>query len=162
MFDSDAPLERLPDESVKANSALLAYASLGPGRSLEKLRQKYGKNAAYTRQLERWSSQHNWQERIKIYDTEMAREHQRRISEQYLRDLEEHRDRYGQTGKELYVVSRVLLGKLAQAMQDDELPLNTASLHAVVRSLQLSVELEAHSLSLDRLLPMLDVADKNG
>jgi hypothetical protein len=159
-IDPRKPLARLPGETPKAHNALLVYAELGSDRSLEKTRQALGKDSAgYVRTLETWSSQHRWQERVALHDALLAQERQRRITEDYLEDIQEHQERYRHTGRELFAVSRMLLSKIAQAAKDDEMPMNAATLHALVRGFQISAELEAHSLSLDRLLPMLDYAD---
>lgn len=153
-------LEQLPDESGRAFNALSRYAEMGTERSLEKLRQDLGKNASYTRQLELWSAKYQWQDRVRSYDAVMAELAQKQASEEYLAQVKEHRDRYRQTGKELHALARVLLGRVATAMQNDELPpMNVATLNTLVRCIQLSGNIEAHALSLDRLLPLLDADD---
>jgi hypothetical protein len=154
------PLDRLPNESAKAHKALLIYADLGSDRSLEKTRQALGKDSAgYVRTLETWSAQHRWQERVMEYDAMLAQERQRRMTEDYLASIAEHRERYRQVGKDLYAVGRGLLVKIARAMENSEYPINNATLNTVVRALTLGAETEAHALSLDRLLPTLDYAD---
>jgi hypothetical protein len=50
---------------------------MGPGRSLPKLAEQHGESTEKARkilqrQYEKWSSQHNWQERVKFYDAERA------------------------------------------------------------------------------------------
>jgi hypothetical protein len=55
-------------ESAKAQEAFAEYVALGPHRSLAKLAQRYAKNgktAAVLRQLEYWSSDFHWQDRLK-------------------------------------------------------------------------------------------------
>ena len=59
-------------ETPKAAAAFYEYCLLGHDRSLVKLAYKLGKTSAYTRCLETWSSQHNWQERVKQYDADQA------------------------------------------------------------------------------------------
>lgn len=71
-WDKDNPLGRHPAESSKAHAALNDYAALGPGRSLARLAEATGKNAAYVRQLERWSSAYAWQERVAAHDAQLA------------------------------------------------------------------------------------------
>jgi hypothetical protein len=150
-------LERLPNESAKAYAALVAYAELGSDRSIEAVSQKLAKSVPL---LKRWSAQHRWVERVRAYDAALARLAQRRAAEQYIADVEEHRDRYRQTGRDLHAVARGILVRLAAALENDTLTLNVASLHALVRTFEAAAELEAHALSLDRLLPLLDVVDK--
>jgi hypothetical protein len=40
--------------------------------------------------------------------------------------------------------------------------LTVSHLNAIVRTFETSIEMEAHALCLDRLLPMLDVANEQG
>ena len=61
-------------ESARAYAAFVAYCELGAGRSLDKARQKIGKTAAYTRQLEKWSATHDWQARVRVYDAAVVAE----------------------------------------------------------------------------------------
>jgi hypothetical protein len=52
-----------PKESAKAYQAFVDYVNLGPKRSIAKLAS--GKSARYLRQLEYWSSDYHWQDRLK-------------------------------------------------------------------------------------------------
>jgi len=103
-------LSEQSQETPKALAAFRDYCELGSYRSLAKLNGKYGKNASYIRQLEKWSTQNNWQERVKAFDAEqveieatrkragieqsnteqaaMAREH-RQLLDKYLRTMAE-------------------------------------------------------------------------
>lgn len=70
-WDEADPLARAKGETAVSNAALRDYALMGPGRSLAKLRQKYGDRTAEIesptlslRVLERWSSRYDWQARI--------------------------------------------------------------------------------------------------
>lgn len=62
-----------PKETAKALAAYREYELMGPDRSLAKVRQKYGKSSAKLRLLERWSSAHHWQDRVRAYDEEQAK-----------------------------------------------------------------------------------------
>lgn len=64
-------------ETPKAVGAYADYEAMGEDRSLSKLAQKYGKNTSYVRQLERWSSEHNWQGRL--LQAEQKRQEERRV-----------------------------------------------------------------------------------
>jgi len=55
-------------ETSKALSAYHAYVALGPGRSLAKLAETWGKSRAYVGQLERWSSAFGWVARASAHD----------------------------------------------------------------------------------------------
>lgn len=60
-------------ETPRAAAAFLEYCAMGTARSLAKLSASYGKNTTYIRQLEKWSSDYKWQERVKQYDADQAR-----------------------------------------------------------------------------------------
>lgn len=66
-------------ETSQASAAFQEYCALGSERSLRKLaesKQGYSKSIAL---LMRWSSQHNWQERVKVYDAERIEEKRRKL-----------------------------------------------------------------------------------
>jgi hypothetical protein len=149
-------IERLPNESAKAYAALVIYAEMGTDRSTAKVAQALGKSIAL---MNRWSAQHRWVERARAYDAHLAELAQQRAAEQYLADLEEHRDRYRQTGRDLHTVARALLARLAVLIQQDDFAPSVSNLHAIVRAFEAAGNLEAHSLCLDRLLPMLDIVE---
>src|ERR1700686_550099 len=65
--------EQEPTETSKAAAAFHEYCLLGADRSLVKLAQMWGKSRAYVGQLERWSSNHRWQERVRQYDEDLAK-----------------------------------------------------------------------------------------
>jgi hypothetical protein len=159
--DMDAlPLARLPNESARAHEALLCYAELGPGRSLAKAAQVLGKRGAYVGQLERWSSQHHWQQRVKAYDVHLARQRQRAAAEQYIAGVEAHQERYAKAATDLHTVAQALLAKLALMLNEDRLSISASTLNVVLKAFEGAAELEAHALSLDRLLPLLDYDDE--
>jgi hypothetical protein len=160
-YNPDAPLERSPGDTPKSHDALLRYAEMGPTRSLAKLAQLMGKKKTYVSQLELWSRMHHWQERIKLHDAEIVRQKLAADADAYRASLIAHRDRYRQTGEDLHTVARGILVRLAAALENNTLPLNVATLHALVRTFETAAELEAHCLSLDRLLPMLTYAEEN-
>ena len=62
------PLAQLEEETDKAYQYFVCYAEMGPDRSIEKVRQNYGKSTAYRRHLEKWSSENGWVERANQYD----------------------------------------------------------------------------------------------
>jgi hypothetical protein len=155
MDNPAASLERLPGESARAHEAIVEYAALGPGRSLAKLAQVWGKSRSYVGQLERWSSQHRWQERVAAYDEQVARTRVQRAATQYIADVEAHRESSRKTSQELRAVARACLVQLAQAANEGTLVLTVSHLNAIVRTFETSIEMDAHALCLDRLLPML-------
>ena len=55
---------RIPEESPKAKLAYAAYLAMGNDRSLAKLVAKWGRPESYVGQLQRWSSDYGWQNRL--------------------------------------------------------------------------------------------------
>lgn len=77
-------------ETPKALAAFHEYCLLGPARSLRKLaesKQEYSKSVSL---LMRWSTDHNWQERVKVYDAERAEEKRHKQEEELERMNAEH------------------------------------------------------------------------
>ena len=64
----DNPLVQLENETDLAYRYFVAYAVLGPDRSLSEVVRLYDKPVTYKNQLNRWSSQHHWTERVNQYD----------------------------------------------------------------------------------------------
>jgi len=81
-WDKDNPLIRAKTETTKANAALHDYVMMGAGRSLQKLHQRYTKDAPrepptkHLRTLKKWSSCYDWQSRIEAWE-EAERERER-------------------------------------------------------------------------------------
>lgn len=75
-----------PQETIRAAFVFREYCALGPGRSLAKLlehlRQTDGNVTARLRTLETWSSQHHWQERVRLYDEEQSKQQDVIIAEE--------------------------------------------------------------------------------
>jgi hypothetical protein len=142
---------QLKQESAKAYEAFCAYCAMGAGRSIEKVAQEYIKSVSL---LRRWSVSYDWQDRIRIYDgdvaIDVAAEHTRR----YLADLEDHRERYSKAGKILYHASTRLLQEFVNRTSGMEV--GPATLSTISRALTIAADLEAHSLGIDQLLPRLD------
>jgi hypothetical protein len=173
---TDAPaitIPRLDNETPKAYAARVEYVTAGPGRSLDKLRQSYGKTTAhYTRQLENWSSAYNWQEHAKRYDDALAQFHIQLNVEQYRKDLEDHRARYQKAGKDLFTVAQGFMAVLAQSLRGQTIEgkdgkryvipameMTPGALTIAARALATAADLEAHALRIADLMPKLDVYD---
>ena len=95
-------------ETPKAAAAFIAYCELGQGRSLAKLAKQWGKNKSYVGQLERWSSENSWQERVKDYERELAAERRRKHDA----DIEEMNARHAAVGMEQQEKVLRQIGKL--------------------------------------------------
>lgn len=71
--------ERLLSDTDKSYEAFCIYRDMGANRSLAKTTTKYyGKDTASIRQVEKWSSGHDWINRVRAYDTEQRRLQQQR------------------------------------------------------------------------------------
>jgi hypothetical protein len=151
--------EQLPTESAKAYAAFVAYCEMGSQRSLEKVQQKYARNTSYIRVLARWSAQHRWQERVRQYDAALARAGMEARIEQYRQDVIEHGERYRKVGRDLHDAARVLLFELLR--RKDDLDYSPALLGTIVRAVEAGSNLEAHSLSLDKLLTQMEADEKH-
>lgn len=82
-------------ETAKAAQAFADYVALGPERSLRKLAASKGKNGTYVGQLERWSVEHKWQERLKEIAQHQLAEAVDIRSSLYLEILREYYRRFG-------------------------------------------------------------------
>jgi hypothetical protein len=144
---------RKTDESARAYDAFTAYARLGAQRSFERLSQTYPKSVPL---FKRWSAQHEWVSRAKVFDTALSREAAAATTAAYLGELEAYRQRYQAVGKALYSVAAKLLQRLNEYVERGDLELNASTLTIVARAVLVAADLEAHALQLDRLLPMLE------
>lgn len=155
-------------ESARAHEMRVAYATMGPGRSLEKLRQKYGKSAAYIRQLEEWSSQYGWVESARQYDEQQVFLTIQEASASYRRDLEAHREKAMRAGSDLFTVAQALLVQCGRAIRGERIEgkdgktyvipameLTPSTLATVTRAMTTALDLEAHALRIAELLPRL-------
>ena len=92
-----------PEETPKAAAAFYEYCLLGADRSLAKLARKLGRPAGYARHLETWSSQHSWQDRVRLYDAEQAKVQDVIIAEERARIL---KSRYALMHKRVELLDR--------------------------------------------------------
>ena len=170
-------IPRLPKETDLAYHAKVLFLQMGAERTLIRVvKALQAENAAdstcrkksihtYDGNVDRWCSRFEWRNLAIKYDQELAEEAARQNQVQYLKDLEDHRNRYRKIGDEVFKVSRAYLGKMIQRLQtmtdDDVDPAKfMEDLVKVTRTITASADLEAHTLQLDKLFPLLDKADK--
>jgi hypothetical protein len=113
-FNLDDPLERIVDESLRANTAFCDYVFDGPGRSLRKLLARYQKQREQTGNkagtdfpddppttrfstLADWSVKHFWQERLERWEYLRLQEKERKWAER----REQQRDSEWETHNKL-------------------------------------------------------------
>ena len=149
MTDTNLTIElpRLPDESARAYAARVEYVTMGPGRSLETVSQKYTKNIQL---FKRWSVQHGWVESARQYDAQIAYLTIQEASERYRADLVDYRRRYGEVGKALLGVAARLLNKLNRSI--DAIEVGPGSLALITNAAKTAADLEALALRVENLL----------
>lgn len=153
--------ERHAEESAKAYDALCRYCELGAQRSLHKLRQSIGKSPAYIRQLERWSSAHDWQRRVLDYDRRAAQEHAAAVDSARYADIERLRRDALEDAHTLRTIGRsgakLVLERLerldSNAIESQHL---SSLLGAISRILSAAIDLDAAALGVDAVLEHLD------
>lgn len=163
-------IPRLEGESSRAYAARVEYVTAGPQRDLRTLAQKLDKSLTI---IGRWSSHYDWVEHARRYDDTLAGMVAQEAADAYRADLEAHRKKAMEAGQGLYAVAGQLLKKLNSALASPRqvegadgklytlhgIDFNAAVLTTVSRALQTALDLEAHALGVDRLLPSLEADD---
>jgi hypothetical protein len=158
-------LPRIEGESAKAHQARIDYVTMGAARSIDKLRQNYGKTTAYTRQLEVWSSQYGWAESAKQYDSEVSYLTVQEAQEQHRADLAAHREKAMTSAKNLMALAggltrimgdaltqpRKVEGKDGKVYTLHKVQVDANTLTTISRALQTALDLEAHALGIDQI-----------
>ena len=172
MIDNTTTIElpRHADESARAFRARQEYVLMGADRSLDKVRQRLGKSAGYTRQLQEWSSHYDWVESAKRYDTEISYLTVNEAADRYRADLEAHRKKASDSAKNLLALANGLTRIYADALQQPreirgadgklytlhKLTVDTNTLTTISKAMTASLDLEAHALGVDTVLSRLD------
>lgn len=165
-------IERLPDESPRAYQARVEYVTAGPDRSTAKVGQRLGKSKDL---MDRWSARYDWAATARAWDDQQAAAAIQEAAERYRADLEAHRKKAMEAGQGLYTVAGRLLKKLDAALSSPRqvegadgklyalhgIDFTAATLTTVSRALQTALDLEAHALGVDRLLPSLEADDNS-
>lgn len=147
-------LPRIEGESARAYAARVEYVTMGAGRSIDKVAEQRGiKSGSRSSTLLEWSRKYNWVDSARQYDEQVSYITVQEAADRYRADLEDHRKRASEAGKALYAVA----GKLLQRMnaQAATLELNANSLAIIKGALQTALDLEAHALAVDKILPSL-------
>lgn len=161
---------QLANESARAYDAFTAYARLGVERSFERLSQTYPKSVPM---FKRWSAQHAWVERARAYDHALATVAAEQNQARYLADLEAHRKKASDAGQALYTVAGQLIKQLNHALNQPRyvtgadgkkytlhgVELTAGTFAIAARAMQTALDLEAHALGVDKLLPSLEGDD---
>ena len=138
--------ERYDTESAQAYEAACAYFGMGADRSITAVTQKLHKS--YTI-IGRWSRLHNWVDRAKQYDAQVADDIAAEHTRRYLAELDDHKVRYAQAGKVLYGLAQKLAVRFNNEINSLEITTNT--LAVVNHTYQVAGDLEAQALGNDQL-----------
>jgi hypothetical protein len=147
-------LPRIDDESARAYAARVAYAKMGPQRSLEKLRQQIGNRSV--RYLEQWSTKYGWTKSAEDYDRQLTYITLEEAQEAYRADLADYRKRYGDMGKALYGSAVLAMRKINAVLGKPETELGVGSLITIINAVKTAADLEALALRVEHLLQDTD------
>jgi hypothetical protein len=84
--------DKREDESSKAYEWFCRYRDMGPGRSHDKLNQKYSEGVSKKSMTLRWSSKHAWVERAEAYDAHIEAIKREANEDRVRQTAEEHID----------------------------------------------------------------------
>lgn len=84
--------DKREDESAKAYEWFCRYRDMGPGRSHDKLHQKYSESASKKSMTLRWSSRYAWVERAEAYDAHIEAIKREANEDRVRKTAEEHID----------------------------------------------------------------------
>lgn len=164
---TERPIElpRIANEHPARYQARTIYITMGADRSLDAVSQRLAKSVPL---LKRWSSEDHWSEHAARYDETVYTLAARDAADAYRRDLEDHRKRYGDAGKNLYKIAGGLMNTIAQQLQGrtiegkdgktytiPTMKIDQGAITVLARALATAADLEAHALRLGDLLPKL-------
>lgn len=163
-------IPRLDNERLERYEARTTYITMGADRSLSAVSQKLGKSVAL---MERWSSQDGWPKFAADYDQTVYTLAAQEAADAYRAKLEKHREQAEQAGDALFTVAGQLIKAVNQALagprqirgEDGKLytvhkvEISASTFQVAARAMQTALDLKAHALGVDRLLPSLEADD---
>jgi hypothetical protein len=165
------------DETARAYAARVIYLTMGPSRSLEKIRGQSVGNVRVTNRLatlEEWSVRYNWVESSRRYDQILSDITIQEAAATYRKDLEEHRAKTMKAGGDLFTVAQALLVQCGRAIRGQQIEgkdgklytipameLTPTTLATAARALTTALDLEAHALRIADLLPKLSTDESD-
>lgn len=120
------PWERQPNEGPKPYEAFTIYRDLGKERTLPKVAEQLGKSLGL---ISRWSSAHNWVERVSAWDDEADRQ----AAQKQLKDIANARVRQRKQAVKMQLKALQLLESINQG---------DAKLSEIVSLMKLGMEQE--------------------
>ena len=162
-------MPRLDNETPRAYAARVRYLTMGAERSLDKLAGHFGgRDGANNTTVENWSVKYGWRAHAAAYDQTLATLAAQAAATEYLAEARAHRERTKKVASDLYAVSTALLAQCSRAIRGQiitgmdgtvytipAMELTPATLATATRGLLAALDLGAHALDLDRLLPTL-------
>ncbi len=148
-------IPRLDAESARAYAARVAYVTMGPQRSIDKVTgQIRGKSGVRSTTLEDWSSKFDWVDHARRYDDAVAHLAIQEAAAQHRAALEAHRTDALKVGAELIALGRALAGEVAARRAS--LEYKPSDLATAVKAILAGFDLKAHALDLPRLMAALE------
>jgi hypothetical protein len=152
-------IPRLDNESSRAHEARRIYVEMGPQRSLDKVGQYLGHKGA-SGIVTRWSRQYDWAATARAWDDQQAAMASMRASAEYQEHLAKQRDDAMNYGIALCNVALQMLNQL-KAVQKD-IDYTPAALATIAKALTTGLDLRAHALDLERVIPTLSEGRDDG
>lgn len=149
-------IPKLDGETPRAYQARVRYLTLGERRSLDAVAQELAKSRSL---IARWSERYGWYELAQQYDQALAALAARAHAEEYQRDLAAHRADAMRYGQALCAVAVEMLTQLRGVSKTIEY--SPAALATIARALTTGLDLRAHALDLDKLIPTLTPTGAN-
>lgn len=156
MSSTTIEIPRLENEHAKRYAARVAYLTLGPTRSLAAVAAQQQKALTL---IERWSTQDCWVEHARRYDDAVAGLAAQQASQDYLNELKRHQKAARDLGTALVAVAAEMLQELRNNKK--KLEYTPGALSVIARAGTIGLDMRAHALQLDELLPRLSNDDDN-
>lgn len=154
------PYDRRHGETAKAYEAFSLYRNMGLERSIDAVAKLLGKSTTF---LCRWSSKHEWVERVEAWDIDqdMLRQEEAIAArrEQYKNQLEEFQKNHLAVGKAAFKASATATKQIMEWVEknnsiDSWDDANKAA--NIIKALMPIADLWAKSLAVDKLLDRLE------
>jgi len=145
-------IPRLEGESNRAYEMRVRYVTMGPQRSIDKVGAQEGNKRASGR-ITQWSQQFDWAATARAWDDQRAAEVSAQAAADYRARLEQHRADAAKYGEALCGVAVAMLAQLSSVSK--QIDYSPAALATIARALTTGLDLRAHALDLDRLMPSL-------
>lgn len=164
---TDKPIyEKLESETQKAYEAFCVYRDMGISRSLERVIQEGGRSSTI---VQKWSSLHNWVERVNAYDLvqeaiarQILEEENREAYRQKLRKYRQENEDIGNAFRATGVAMLKEVREFAKNLKASDIKVNNIA--NVVRSIETCMTMGdrflSESLGVEKLLQQMAEDEK--